>query len=48
MEKQRKHPYQRVNMRIRAISGLTNDLASLDARIVTSCATAAVAEEVLM
>ncbi|MCC6032091.1 MAG: hypothetical protein LM566_04140 [Pyrobaculum sp.] len=48
MEKQRKHPYLQVNMRICAISGLTNDLASLDARFVTSCATAAVAKEVLM
>ncbi len=46
MEKQRKHPYQQVNMRIRAISGLTNDLASLDAIFVTSCVTAAGAKKV--
>jgi len=42
VEKQRRHPYLQVNMRKRAISGLTNDLASLDARIVTSCATAGI------
>ncbi len=48
MEKQREHPYLRVDLRIRAVSGLTNDLASLDARFVTSCVTAAVAKEILM
>ncbi|GEM_PF-3057610 len=29
-------------------SGLTNDLASLNARFVTSCVTAAVAKKILM
>lgn len=48
MERKRKHPYLRVNLRIRAVSGLTNDLASLDARFVTSCVTAAGAKKVLM
>jgi hypothetical protein len=35
VERQRKHPYLQVNLRIRAVSGVTNDLASLDARFAT-------------
>jgi TusA-related sulfurtransferase len=31
----RENTYLQVNLRIRAVSGLTNDLASLDARFVT-------------